>query len=214
MTSRSPSTSPASCSRVFSAPTTAASARSSPTGPRLCAALELKRVPHFTTLHKAHARILSFGPFSQLLDVSVRRALGERPRIALAAGDSTGLEAGQISPYFVKRRGPRPDTTQGTTQGTTYTRYPKLELLCDCDTHVIVSAIPTLGPRPDTGRLVPLLLPALSRGVGIDCALFDAGYDCEADHRAARARAATCAASSPREPGGRRATPRPGAGVG
>ena len=87
-----------------------------------------------------------------------------------------------------------------------------LELLCDCDTHVIVSAIPTLGPRPDTGRLVPLLLPALSRGVGIDCALFDAGYDCEADHRAARK--GCLAQRHPREPGGRRATPRPGAGVG
>ena len=150
--------------------------------PDLCAALGLTKVPHFTTLHKAHARILSFGPFNQLLDCTVRRALGERPRVALAAGDPTGLEAGQISPYFVKRRGPRRDEIQGTT----YTRYPKLELLCDCATHVICSAIPTLGPRPDTGRLVPLLLPALSRGVGIGCALFDAGYDCEADHRAAR----------------------------
>ena len=83
--------------------------------PHLCAALELKRVPHFTTLHKAHVRILSFGPFSQLLDVSVRLCAGRATAHRLAAGDSTGLEAGQISPYFVKRRGPRPDTTQGTT---------------------------------------------------------------------------------------------------
>ena len=150
--------------------------------PDLCAALGLTRVPHFTTLHKAHARILSFGPFSQLLDATVRRALGERPRVELAAGDSSGLESSQISPYFVKRRGPRRDAIQGTT----YTRYPKLEVLCDCDTHVIVAATPTLGPRPDTDRMVPLLLPALSRGVGIGCALFDAGYDCERNHRVAR----------------------------
>ena len=150
--------------------------------PDLCAALELTRVPHFTTLHKAHARLLAFGPMSQLLDCTVRRALGERPRVELAAGDSTGLESSQISPYFVKRRGPRP----GTTQGTSYTRYPKLELLCDCRTHVIVSAIPTLGPRPDTDRMMPLLFPPLSRGAGIGCALFDAGYDCEANHRFAR----------------------------
>ena len=32
--------------------------------PDLCATLGLEKVPHFTTLHKAHARILSFGPFS------------------------------------------------------------------------------------------------------------------------------------------------------
>ena len=72
--------------------------------PDLRAALALKKVPHFTTLQKAHARLLSFGPMNQLLDVTVRRALGERPRVELAAGDSTGIEASQISPYFVKRR--------------------------------------------------------------------------------------------------------------
>ena len=48
--------------------------------PELCRALELAKVPHFTTLQKAHRRVLAFGPFSQLLDVTVRRALGERPR--------------------------------------------------------------------------------------------------------------------------------------
>jgi hypothetical protein len=150
--------------------------------PDLCAALELAKVPHFTTLQKAHGRILAFGPFSQLLDVTVRRALGERPRVELAAGDSTGVEASQISPYFVTRRGPRGDAVQGTS----YTRYPKLELLCDCRTHVVLSAIPTLGPRPDTDRLRPLLFPALSRGVGIACGLFDAGYDSEPNHVFAR----------------------------
>src|SRR5688500_2675796 len=44
--------------------------------PALCAALELTKVPHFTTLHNAHARLLAFGPMSQLLDRTVRRALG------------------------------------------------------------------------------------------------------------------------------------------
>lgn len=150
--------------------------------PDLCAALGLRKVPHFTTLQKAHARILSFGPMNQLLDVTVRRALGERPRVELAAGDSTGMDATQISPYFVKRRSQKNKAPQATT----YTRYPKLELLCDCRTHVILSAIPTLGPRPDTDRLVPLLMPALSRGVGIDCGLFDAGYDSERNHVVAR----------------------------
>ena len=150
--------------------------------PDLCAALELQKVPHFTTLQKAHARLLSFAPMNQLLDVTVRRALGPRPRVELAAGDSTGIESSQISPYFIKRRSPKHKTPQVTT----YTHHPKLELLCDCRTHIILSAIPTLGPRPDSDRLVPLLLPALSRGVGIGCGLFDAGYDSERNHRVAR----------------------------
>ena len=150
--------------------------------PDLRAALQLEKVPHFTTLQKAHARILSFGPSSQLLDVTVRRALGDRPRVELAAGDSTGIDATQISPYFIRRRSPKHKTPQATT----YTRYPKLELLCDCRTHVVLSAACTLGPRPDTDRMVPLVFPALSRGVGIGCALFDAGYDSEPNHVAAR----------------------------
>jgi hypothetical protein len=150
--------------------------------PELCATLELERVPHFTTLQKAHARVLSFGPMNQLLDVTVRRALGERPRVELAAGDSTGIDASQISPYFVKRRSQK----EKAPQVTTYTRYPKLEVLCDCRTHVVLSAIPTLGPRPDSDRLVPLLLPPLSRGVGIGCSLLDAGYDSERHHFIAR----------------------------
>ena len=150
--------------------------------PELCAALELTRVPHFTTLQKAHARILSFGPMNQLLDATVHRALGERPRVQLAAGDSTGIDASQISPYFIKRRSQKHKTPQITT----YTRYPKLELLCDCRTHIILSAIPTMGPHPDSDRLVPLLFAPLSRGVGIDCGLFDAGYDSERNHFVAR----------------------------
>jgi len=144
--------------------------------------LGLAKVPHFTTLQKAQRRLLEFGPAQQLLDVTVRHALGERPRVELAAGDSTGIDASQISPYFIKRRSHKHKTPQVTT----YTRYPKLELLCDCSTHIILSAIPTIGPRGDSDRMMPLLLPPLSRGVGIDCALFDAGYDSERNHRSAR----------------------------
>lgn len=150
--------------------------------PDLCAVLELKKVPHFTTLQKAHERLLAFGPSNQLLDVTVCRALGERQHVELAAGDSTGIEGSQISPYFIKRRSHKHKTPQITT----YTHYPKLELLCDCRTHIILSAIPTLGPRPDTDRLAPLLFAPLARGVGIDCALFDAGYDSERNHVFAR----------------------------
>jgi hypothetical protein len=150
--------------------------------PERCAALELEAVPHFTTLQKAHARILGFGPTSQLLDVTVRRALGERPHVELAAGDSTGMDTSQISPYFIHRRSHKHKLPQFTT----YSRYLKLELLRDCRTHIILNAIATLGPRTDVNRLRPLLFPALSRGVGIDCALFDAGYDSESNHEFAR----------------------------
>ena len=162
--------------------------------PELCAALALKKVPHFTTLQKAHGRILSFGPMNQLLDVTVRHALGERPRVELVAGDSTGMEASQISPYFVKRRSQK----ETSPQVTTYTRYPKLELLCDCRTHVILSAIPTLGPRPDTDRLVPLLLPARCRAAWGSAAGCSTPATTPSAITSSRGSAAMCAASSRR----------------
>ena len=127
---------------------------------------------------------------NQLLDVTVRRAPGERPRVALAAGDSTGLEASQISPYFVKRRSPK----RKAPQVTTYTRHPKLELLCDCRTHVVLSAIPTLGPRPDTDRLVPLLMPALSRAAWGSTADCSTPATTASATTSSRGNAATCAA--------------------
>jgi hypothetical protein len=150
--------------------------------PDLQATLQLKKIPHFTTLQKAHARILAFAPANQLLDATVRRALGEHPRVELAAGDSTGMESSQISPYFIRRRSPKHKTPQVTT----YSRYPKLELLCDCRTHIVLNAITNTGPHPDTDRLRPLLFAPLSRGVGIQTALFDAGYDSETNHVFAR----------------------------
>lgn len=76
-------------------------------------------------------------------------------------------------------------------QTTTYTRYAKLELGCVADDrdqrlrHLIISAIPSRGPRPDVDRLVPLLEQALGR-VGIGVGLADAGFDSEPNHCHAR----------------------------
>jgi len=144
--------------------------------------LKLTKVPHFTTLQKAQQRLLEFSSAQQLLDTSVRRALGEHPKVPLCAGDSTGIETSQISPYFIKRRSHKNKTPQVTT----YSKYPKLEVLADCATHIIIAALPSQGPCPDTDRLRPLLIGPLARGVLLDTALFDAGYDSEPNHIFAR----------------------------
>lgn len=144
--------------------------------------LNLTKVPHFTTLQKAHKRLLEFSAAQQLLDTTVRRALGEHPRVDLCAGDSTGIETSQVSPYFVKRRSHKTKSPQFTT----YSKYPKLEVLADCATHLILAALPSQGPCPDTDRLRPLLIGPLARGVRLDTALFDAGYDSEPNHVFAR----------------------------
>src|SRR6266545_5384659 len=68
----------------------------------LRAVLGLRRVPHFTTLHKAGQRLLQRRRVQRLLTFTVRRLLGRRRRVRLGAFDSTGFECGHTSHYFAK----------------------------------------------------------------------------------------------------------------
>jgi hypothetical protein len=144
-------------------------------------ALALERVPHFTTLQKAARRLLTLPRANRLLTATVRRLMGRRRRVRLAAFDSTGLDCGRRSHYYVRRR------AQGASkaQKVRYSRYAKLEAAFECRTHLIIAAIPRRGPAVDTDRFVPLLEEALRR-VKLTTALADAGYDSEPNHRHAR----------------------------
>lgn len=143
--------------------------------------LRLRCVPHFTTLHKACRRLLTLGRANRLLTATLRRVLGRRRRIDFAAFDSTGLECGRRSHYYVRRRAKGASKPQKIR----YSRYAKLEAAFDCDTHLLIAAIPRRGPAVDTDRFVPLLEEALRR-VKLVRALADAGYDSEGNHRYAR----------------------------
>ena len=111
--------------------------------PELRAAIHLQRVPHFTTLQKAADRLLTSRPANRLLDETValaRKARLLRRRVKLAAVDSSGFESHHASRYFVRRRA-KGGNTSGKWQRTTYRRFPKLTLLCDCATHIILAAV-------------------------------------------------------------------------
>ena len=69
--------------------------------PALVEALGLKKVPHYTTLQKASRRLLAADKARRLLDVTVRQQMGRRQRVRSAAIDSTGLQCGTASAYFV-----------------------------------------------------------------------------------------------------------------
>ena len=94
----------------------------------------LKTVPHFTTLQKASRRLLRLKVANELLHSTV-----EPSTIDLAAVDSTGLEAGHISRYFVRRKRSKELETY---EEVHYKRFPKLAVVCDCKNHLILSAIP------------------------------------------------------------------------
>lgn len=66
-----------------------------------------------------------------------------------------------------------------------YARFPKLGIVVDCDSHLILAASPSRGPTPDVHQL-EVLLKQLPRGLRIDRMLLDAGYDSEANHQRLR----------------------------
>jgi hypothetical protein len=145
--------------------------------PELCKCFHLKTVPHFTTLQKASQRLLRFKVANALLRRTVSRST-----IPLAAVDSTGLEAGHISHYFVRRKRSKQLEDY---EETHYKRFPKLAVVCDCQDHLILSAITTRGPSPDVHQFRKTVKPAAEQ-FDIQHLLGDAGYDSEANHRYAR----------------------------
>ena len=143
--------------------------------------LGLAVVPHFTTFQKASRRLLRRPVAKRLFRATVRRFLKRRQRVKRAALDSTGLDCGHASRYYIRRR----NGNAKRWQTVAYSRYAKLESAFDCQTHLMLGALVARGPRVDTDRFVPLLDAALAN-VRIGAALADAGYDSEANHVYAR----------------------------
>lgn len=146
-------------------------------------AIQLKQVPHFTTLQKASVRLLRRKRVQRLLDNTLSRARKAkllRNRVALAAIDSSGFEAQHASRYFVKRRESHGEFREKRHR-ITYRHFPKLAVLCDCRSHLILAAHPERGPKPDFGNLDPVFTQAAARA-RIETLLGDAGYDAEWIH--------------------------------
>jgi hypothetical protein len=146
-----------------------------------CEAIELARVPHYTTFQKAARRLLRAAPLAELLNETVAQIMGRKRRVPLAAIDSTGLESRHTSRYFIHRRSRTPNLYQ-TTQ---YTRYPKLGLLVDCSNHVVLGYLTDQGPKPDI-RDLGRTLSQTSPHVRLEWLTADAGYDSESNHRLCR----------------------------
>jgi hypothetical protein len=147
----------------------------------LRALLDLKVVPHFTTVHKASRRLLHLPRARRLFRATVHRFLKGRRCVKRAALDSTGLDCGYASRYYIRRR----NGSLKQWQTVAYSRYAKLEASFDTKSHLMLAALVGRGPRVDTDRFVPLLDATLSN-VCIQTALADAGYDSEPNHCYAR----------------------------
>jgi hypothetical protein len=144
-------------------------------------ALGLQVVPHFTTPQKASRRLLRQHVARRLFRTTIRRFLRRRRHLRRAALDSTGLDCGHASRYYIRRR----NGAAKQWQTVAYSSYAKLESAFDCQSHLMVGLLVGRGPRPDADRFVPLLDDTLA-SVRVDAALADAGYDSEPNHRFAR----------------------------
>ena len=96
----------------------------------------------------------------------------------MTAIDGSGFEAHHTSHYFVRRKRKFKDEKQKMT----YRRFPKVGLVCDCRTHLILAAVPGRGPSPDHPHVIETMLAAAARQ-RIDTTLADAGYDAEWVHQ-------------------------------
>lgn len=149
--------------------------------PDLRNSIGLKQAPHFTTLQKGAPRLLKIPVVEKLLARSIRLHSPRRKRVEVAAIDSTGLESHHCSRFFVKRR----SRVENLWQTTTYRRYPKLGIVCDVSTHLILAIHLARGPTPDTHQLKIPMWKAWNV-IPIGTLLADAGYDSESNHHYCR----------------------------
>lgn len=146
--------------------------------------LELSEVPHYTTLQKAAQRITKKGILDKLMQEILAIAVQAKfmkKNVALSAIDGTGFESHHISAYFVKRKAKGEEKYQITT----YTRYPKVGIVADCDTHMVLSGVPSRGPYPDIVHFEKAVNEA-EKNVHLKILTADAGYDSERSHAFAR----------------------------
>lgn len=87
-----------------------------------------------------------------------------------------------MSTYFVRRRGRTEDNPY---QTTTYSRFPKVGIVVDCRSYMVLSGVPSLGPSPDIIHYRVAITEALKR-VKLKILTADAGYDAEHAHVFAR----------------------------
>jgi hypothetical protein len=98
--------------------------------------------------------------------------LADRSRVAI---DATGLDSRHVSRYFIWRQGGRHK----------FSTYPKLTVVCDLATHLLLGAHVCRGPCVDSPQFGPTIRQA-AENQPITQVLGDKGYDAEHNHALCR----------------------------
>jgi hypothetical protein len=141
-------------------------------------ALQLDRVPDFSTLHRFLKRITE-----PLIAQIMRQVLEQFPQPLPAtqtsvAVDSTGLAPGAISTFFVKRARDHGD-------GFTWRHRLKWTVAVDIPRRLILAQVAHRRPTNDCAKLRPLVKTARQK-VRIAMVLADAEFDSERNHQFVR----------------------------
>ncbi len=144
----------------------------------LCLAIDLERLPHFSTLQQAATRLLQ----GTLRTARQQKQLTKR--IEFAAFDASGFETHHTSRYFVRRRD-KPKNAGKRRSPTSCRRFPKMAVLTDCQSHLVLAMHFERGPGPDITHLRQLLSKPLEP-LSITTLAADAGYDAEWVHELLR----------------------------
>ena len=99
----------------------------------------------------------------------------------VVAVDATGLETRHVSVHFSHKRAKGQRRRKRRTQRA----WPKLTTGVHTHSHLMLAAVPGLGPSQDSPDFTPAMRQA-ARLVAIDTVLGDAGYDAEHNHRLCR----------------------------
>lgn len=129
--------------------------------------LGLSRIPHYTMIQKAAAR-LTHGMLVRILESFVLHA-GIRRMLAVI--DSTGLSHGQASYYYTKRLA-------------LHRRFVKVSVYADMKRQIIYGVTVRHDFRHDSMEFVPLL-ERTTRQIPVSTVVADRGYDSERNHMAA-----------------------------
>jgi hypothetical protein len=147
-------------------------------------AIELKTVPHYTTVQKASRRLLKLDRVRELIEITYTRIHRRAKVVQHAAADSSGFDAHHTSRYFVWRTSGR-KKQKGPKKRTSYRRFGKLMLVVNTATHAIMAAVPSVGPTPDIDQLEEVL-DQVPRSVTIKRMVLDAGFDSAYNHQLLR----------------------------
>lgn len=146
--------------------------------------LELSETPHYTTLQKAAQRFTDKRTIDRLLSTTLTIAKTTKlmkRTVALSAIDSTGLESHYTSSYFVRRKAKGGEQHQTTH----YSTFPKVGIVMDCASFLVLSGTPSWGPSPDILHFEKALIDATKK-TSITRVAADADYDAERAHVFAR----------------------------